>query len=135
LIIDLIAFICYIIFPSGIIFFGDIQMIIGCIIGTRFTLKNIKPNQSLFTYGILVSLGGSVLTAISFTMFDWVYYLGLLRSSLFMLLINFEYYFVEAIIISLLFGSLISYYYNYKRKTQILTSPKDKKLLESLIDN
>ncbi len=132
--IDLIAFICYIIFPSGILFFGDLQTIIGCMIGTRFTLKNIKPNQSFFMHGILVGLGGSVLAGISYTMFDWVYFLGITRASPFAVLMTFESYLIEAIIIGLLFGSIISYYYNRKNKINIKNSAKDKKLLESIID-
>ncbi|MFW9819000.1 MAG: hypothetical protein ACFFE5_05270 [Candidatus Thorarchaeota archaeon] len=134
LIIDIIAFICYIIFPSGLLYFGDLQMIIGCIVGTRFTLRNIKPNQSFFVNGILVGLGGSILAGISYTMFDWVYFLGILSASPFTVLMTFEYYFIEAIIIGLLFGVFISYYYNYKHKINVKASAKDEKLLESLVD-
>ena len=134
MIIDIIAFLSYIIFPSGILFFGDFQMIIGCIVGTRFTLKNTKPNQSFIIYGLLVALGGSILAGISYTMFDWVYFLGVTSTDPFTLLITFEYYLIEAIIIGLLFGTIISYYYNRKNKTDIKTSAVDKKLLESIID-
>ncbi|MDX1798120.1 MAG: hypothetical protein R3255_05685 [Candidatus Lokiarchaeia archaeon] len=109
-------------------------MIIGCIVGTRFTLKNTKPNQSFIIYGLLVALGGSILAGISYTMFDWVYFLGVTSTDPFTLLITFEYYLIEAIIIGLLFGTIISYYYNRKNKTDIKTSAVDKKLLESIID-
>ncbi|MFX1325559.1 MAG: hypothetical protein ACFE8N_11425 [Promethearchaeota archaeon] len=112
IIIDLIAFISYIIFPAGLIYFGDIQMIIGCIIGTHFAIKNIKPNQNILSLGVLVGLSGCVLTGISYSLFDWVVY----SSSLLLNLIIFELYLVEAIIIALVFGGLISGYYFYIKK-------------------
>jgi len=132
IIIDLIAFISYIIFPSGIVYFGDIQMILGCIVGIRFTLKNIKPNQSFFIQGIIVGLGGSILTGISLTIFDWVVFLENLRFSLIMLLITFELYFIEAIIIGLALGSLVGGYFNYKSNIHIESSSKDEEFLDSL---
>jgi len=134
IIIDVIAFVSYIIFPSGVVYFGDVQMIFGCIVGIRFTLKNIKINQSSFTCGIIVGLGGLILTGISFTMFDWVYFFGLEISSPVMLLLIFELYFIEAIIIGIGMGSIIGWY--YKRKGNILSKPtsKEDEFLESLID-
>ena len=71
IIIDLIAFISYMIFPAGIFYLGDLQMSIGCIIGTIFALKNIKSNQSFLLYGAIVSLGGTILTAISCIAILW----------------------------------------------------------------
>lgn len=114
--------------------FGDIQMIIGCTVGTRFTLKNIKTNQSFFIQGIIVGLGGSLLTGISYTMFDWIVFSGILRFSLFMYLLIFELYFIEAIIIGLALGCIVGGYYNYRSKTQIESSSVDKKFYESLVD-
>lgn len=122
IIIDLIAFISYLIIPSGVVYFGDIQMILGCIVGVRFTLKNIKPNQSFFIYGIIVGLGGSLMTGISLTMFDWVYYSESSSFSLFMLLIVFEFYFIEAIVIGLTVGSIVGAYYHHKSKIRIESS-------------
>ena len=134
IIIDVIAFISYTIFPSGIFYFGDIQMILGCIVGTRFTLKNIKPNQSYFLNGIFVGSVGAILTGISFTMFDWVYFSGILNYSYLMLLTIFELYFIEAIIIGLLLGFIVGGYYNYKNKTQTKSSIVEDEFYESLLE-
>ena len=108
LLIDVIAFISYLIFPAGLIYFGDIQMSIGCLIGTRFALKNIKPNQSYLNIGLVVGLCGSVLTGISFSLFDWTVF----SSSLLLKLIIFELYLLEAIIVGILFGGIFGGYYS-----------------------
>ncbi len=130
IIIDLISFISYIIFPSGIVYFGDLQMIIGCIVGIRFSIKNIKQNHSFFAQSIITGLGGSILTGISFTMFDWVYF----SLTSLMLLISFEFYLIEAIIIGLALGFILGAYYNYKSNIRDELSSKDEKLLKSLVD-
>lgn len=131
IIIDLISFISYIIFPTGIIYFGDFQLIIGCIIGTRFALRNIKSDQSFIIYGVIVGLGGSILTGISFTMYDWVVYYSNNPS---MVLISLEFYLIEAIIIGLLLGFILGAYYNYKNIYRNELSTKDEKLLKDLIE-
>ncbi|MFW9969394.1 MAG: hypothetical protein ACFFDF_04275 [Candidatus Odinarchaeota archaeon] len=130
IILDLIAFISFVIFTYGIVYYGDIQILIGCFVGTRFTVKNVKPNQSFYIHGLVVSLGGSILAAISFTMFDWVYFLDPISD----LIIIFVAYLIEAIIIGLLVGSILATYYNYKRKRHVELSSKDQELLKSLID-
>lgn len=130
----LIAFISYIIYNSGIVYYGDIQMIIGSIIGTRFALKNIKSNQSFITQGIYVSLGGTVLTSIAFTIFDWFAFSEILRYSLLMLLTIFELYIIEAIIIGLIVGGIVGGYYNYKNKNRIESTTIKEECYESLFD-
>ncbi|MFW9877867.1 MAG: hypothetical protein ACFFG0_32700 [Candidatus Thorarchaeota archaeon] len=134
IIIYSIAFISYVIFPSGIVYFGDIQMIIGCIVGIRFTLKNIKPSQSYFLHSIFVGLGGSILAGISFTMFDWVYFSEVLRYSFISLLIIIEFYLIEAIIIGLVMGIIIGKYFSYKSKFRIESSSKTEDFLNEFID-
>ncbi len=134
IITDLIAFISYIIFSSGIFYFGDLQMTIGCIIGSRFALKNNKSNKSFIIQSIGVSLVGAVLTAVSFTLFDWFVFSEILRYSLFMLLITFELYLIEAIIIGLVIGGIVGGYYNYKNKNRIESTTIKEEFYESLID-
>ena len=130
ILIDLITFISYAIFTSGIVYHGDIQMVIGCVIGVHFTLINIKKNQSILIYGIIVGISGCILAAISITMFDWVYFSEPISN----LLMIFVFYLIEAIIIGLLIGFLISVYYNHKSKSHSALSSQDEELLKSLID-
>jgi hypothetical protein len=102
-------------------------MIIGCIVGTRFTLKNIKSRQSYLIPGMIVSLGGSVLAGISFTMFDWIVYS---TPPIFLLVL--ELYLIEAIIIGLVLGGLVGGYYNYRHKAPTQSSSIDDDFYESL---
>ncbi len=110
---DLIAFISYVIFPAGIIFYGDFQMIIGVIIGTRFALKNLKTFQSPLKYGILAALGGTILSAISMSIYDWTIFslgTGIENSLLYIIL----FYLLEALIIGLFIGLVQGLYYRSK---------------------
>ncbi|MFX1500807.1 MAG: hypothetical protein ACFFDH_07570 [Promethearchaeota archaeon] len=106
-IVDLIAFISYVIFPAGIFYLGDLQMIIGCIIGIIFTFKNIKSNQSYVKHGILVGLGGTILTAISYSIFDWIILSSIDGFNLSYFPIIFGFFLIEAIIIGIIIGLTI----------------------------
>ncbi|MFW9866067.1 MAG: hypothetical protein ACFFEN_08200 [Candidatus Thorarchaeota archaeon] len=128
LLIDVIAFICYLIFPSGLIYLGDVQMTIGCIIGTRFALKNIKLNQSYLSTGLVVGLCGSVLTGISFSLFEWIAF----SSSLFVKLIIFELFLLEAIIVGIVIGGIFGGYYSRSKKKKIKEPERDQKFYKSL---
>ena len=105
----LITFIAYVIFPSGIFWFGDLQMVIGVAIGTRFALKNLKDFQSPLQLGIITALGGTILSAVSMSLFDWiifsfVYSLGIILFS----------YLLEALIIGLCLGIILGLYFRAK---------------------
>lgn len=99
------------IFPSGIFYFGDLQLIIGCIVGIRFTLKYNKQQHSFLVKGIITGICGSILTAISYSLFDWIVYAGM---AFILGLIIFEFYLIEAIIIGSILGGIIGGYFNYK---------------------
>jgi tetrahydromethanopterin S-methyltransferase subunit D len=102
------------IFPSGIFYFGDLQLIIGCIVGIRFTLKYNKQKHSFLVKGIITGICGSILTAVSYSVFDWVVYAGM---AFILGLIILEFYLIEAIIIGLILGGIIGWYFNYKYAT------------------
>lgn len=128
LLIDVIAFISYLIFPAGIFYRGDVQMTIGCIIGTRFALKNIKPNQSYLITGLVVGLCGSILTGVSLSLFDLMLFLP----SLFIVLIIFELYLLEAIIVGIVIGGIFGGYYSYSKKKKSKESEREQKFYKSL---
>ncbi|MFW9894831.1 MAG: hypothetical protein ACFFD7_03420, partial [Candidatus Thorarchaeota archaeon] len=52
----LITLISYLLFPSGLVFFGDFQILIGQIIGVYFSLSNLKETQSEIKLGLTVSM-------------------------------------------------------------------------------
>jgi hypothetical protein len=128
---DLIAFIAYVIFPAGIFFFGDFQMVLGVAIGTRFALKHIKEFQSPIKLGIIAAVGGSILTAVSMIVFDWTIFSFDTTLSYNFLNIFFL-YLLEALIIGLSLGIIIGLYYRSK-STNINKSKENlDELLESL---
>ncbi len=133
-IIDLISFISYIIFSAGFFYLGDLQMVIGCIVGTYFSLKNIKSNQSFIKHGIMVSLGGTILSAISMSFFDWIIFWQITGFSLFSFLVIFGLFSIEALIIGLIIGGILGGYYHHTNKKGIETSPKEDEFYESLIE-
>ena len=122
------------IFPSGIIYLGDLQMIIGCAIGTRFALKNAKLNQSLLLYGLIVGLVGTILSAISISIFDWIVFSTTQGFSFVLLMMILGSFLIEALIIGLLIGGIVSVYYYFTSKTTSETTSIDDDFYESLID-
>ncbi len=137
-IVDLIAFISYVIFSAGIFYYGDLQMCIGCIIGTIFALKNIKSNQSYLKHGIIVGLGGTILTAISCSIFDWIILSSINGLNLSYFLIILGFFFIEAIIIGIIIGLTIGgimwIFYHSKDKSLREKSIKEDEFYEGLIE-
>ncbi|MFX1315936.1 MAG: hypothetical protein ACFE9T_08740 [Promethearchaeota archaeon] len=92
----------------GTVLYADLQILIGSIVGVRFALKNRKEEQPPLKYGIIVGLGGGVLSAVLIGFFEWI-----------ILSINFEFnyfaliyitgiYLIAGIVIGLIMGALIS---------------------------
>ncbi|MFW9969393.1 MAG: hypothetical protein ACFFDF_04270 [Candidatus Odinarchaeota archaeon] len=134
IITNLISFFLSIILPLNLVYTGDLQMVIGSIIGISYTLKKIKSNQSKSVYGIIVGLGGNILTVILFIMLEGLVLSWSLMVTPLMLMSRIEFYLIEAIIISLGTGIIIGGYYDYKNKMLIKSSSKDEILLEKSIN-
>lgn len=127
---DIIAFIAYVIFPYGFAFFGDVQMVIGVLIGTYFALKHLKKDQTPLKYGMIVALGGSILTAISIYVFLWTIYL---IAATFFPLDIITFFILEALIIGLVIGLIEGLYFKNKlSKTNIIKNDTDDAFYESL---
>ncbi len=123
---DLITFIAYLLFPSGLVFFGDLQMIIGSIVGTLFSLKNIKSYQSYLKHGIIVGLVGTILSAISMSIVEIIVYPTNFA------IVNIELFLIEGFLLGLIIGGIIGSYYRYKNKAPTKTSSIEDDFYESL---
>ncbi len=131
-IVDLIAFITYLIFPSGLIFFGDFQMIIGVIIGVYFGLSNRKKHQFEIKLGLVIGFIGALLAAISMTMFEWVSFTISQGLSIMSILFYLSVFMIEAIIIGLTVGILLGLYFRRKNRRTILDDEIDEDFYKSL---
>ncbi|MFX1498470.1 MAG: hypothetical protein ACFFBH_13165 [Promethearchaeota archaeon] len=129
---DLICFISYLIFPSGLIYVADIQMLIGDLWGTYFALKYLKKKQNYFKNGIAIGLGGASLSAISIFLFNATLALGTpLETILLFLLVML----IEAIIVGLIAGALIGYYFVIKEGPTKKLTVAEKEFYDSLKDS
>lgn len=124
LISDLISFISYLIFPAGIFFLGDFHMLIGVLWGSYFALNHLKKKQKFITYGIGVGLGGSFLSAISIYIFELTLIFIFNEFSIDLLFIILFFFLIEAIIVGVIAGLFMGYYFFRKegsiKKTDII---------------
>jgi hypothetical protein len=130
--IDLIAFISYVIFPSGLFYFGDLQMLIGCIIGIRFSLKHIKPSQFYLTHGIIIGLFGALFSAFSMMIFDLITFVDINESSLADLIVYIGLFLIEGLIVGLITGLIVGGYFNHKYKEKVEQSSAEEEFYKSL---
>ena len=107
-------------------------MVIGCIVGVRFSLKNSKSDQMYFKQGILVGLCGTILSAVSMSIFDWILFSGIDESSPSFFLVIFGLFMIEALILGFIIGVIVGGYYGYKNKSPLETSSKEEEFYESL---
>jgi hypothetical protein len=132
IIADLIAFISYLLFPSGILFFGDLHMIIGVSIGVYFGLKNKKKEDSEMKTGLIIGVFGAFLTAISMSLFEWILYITFSGFSVTALLFYLIWFVLEALIIGLVISLIFALYFRIKRKKIIIGSKVDENFYKSL---
>jgi len=115
----IISFLSYIINPISIFYPGDpfIDILLGIILGVLFTIKSKTQYESPINLGIIVGIGGGILSATSIALFKFIYFMlnfniipyGLL---IFQIFVDF----VIAILIGLVIGSLIGFIYFRKQK-------------------
>ncbi|NVM17577.1 MAG: hypothetical protein HWN80_07660 [Candidatus Lokiarchaeota archaeon] len=114
IIFDIIAFLSYVINPISIIYAGDIDLIFGGIVALIFALKNRNENQIAFKTALIVGLFGAILSAVSISVFEWVFfivYVGFNFITFWSLLLTFL---IIAIIVGLVLGLIIGYIYYRK---------------------
>lgn len=121
----------------GFILFADIQLLIGAIIGLRFTLKNQEPEQKTLKNGVLTGVGGGALSAIFIGCFDWTFF-SILSGQ-----INLPYLFflilfllISGLVIGLLMGALMTTFYMH-REAKISEENKhiDEEFFKDLIED
>jgi hypothetical protein len=129
---DVIAFICFAIVQYGIFNPGDFQMVIGCVIGTRFALKYQKDKHHIILLSIVIALSGTFLSAISFGILDSMIILLHGLGGVSLLFVIFIRYFLMATIIGVLLGILLGIYYFIKSEKPIKEPLIDEEFYESL---
>ena len=129
---DLITFIAYVIFPSGLVFVGDFQMIIGVLIGVFFGLSNKKKPQSEIRLGLMIGILGALFAAFSLSMFEWILYTIFQGFSSGALLFFFSFFMIEALVIGFPLGFLSGFYFYRKNRRIILKSKIDEDFYRSL---
>ncbi|MFX1322157.1 MAG: hypothetical protein ACFFAQ_10990 [Promethearchaeota archaeon] len=99
---------------AGYILFADLQLLIGAIIGIRFTLKNQKAEQATLKTGVITGIGGGVLATLFISVFEWIAYSlerGINILALFWFII---YTIIAGVVIGLIMGAIMSTLYMYK---------------------
>lgn len=129
---DLIAFFAYLIFPSGLIFFGDFHMAIGVIIGVYFGLSHKKEMQSYIKTGLIIGILGALFIGISFAFFEWTIYIIRISFSFTSLFLFLGIFIVEALIIGIPIGGILGLYFRAKGKPSPQRSKKEEDFYRSL---
>lgn len=94
-------------------------MVLGVAIGTYFALKNMKEYQAALKTGLITALGGSILAAISLSVFDWAVFSFVFPTSFSNI---FLFYFLEAMIIGLSIGLIGGLYFRMKRPKRLISN-------------
>ena len=133
-IFDIIAFLSYVVNPISFFYAGDIDLIFGGIVALLFALKNRKEHQNALKTGFYVGLLGAILSAISITVFEWVFfiiYIGFSFVVFWSLLVTFL---LIAIFIGLVLGLLIGYIY-YRKDRKRSKSKSTSKYTDEYLEN
>jgi len=114
LLFTIIAFAGFMIYPGlFVIWYGDIYYTIGAISALILTFKNRKPHQLFIKTGIIVGIGGAVLSSLLISIFQWILYILLVNMDIFIL----GAYIVNFTPFALIIGIIIGYFYgSYKRR-------------------
>lgn len=111
---DLISFISYLIIPSGLLFLGDFHILIGVLWGTYFAVKYLKTKRNYIKNGIKLGLISSYISALSIFFFEIPFILSIYTFSITLIIIVLSFFSIEAIIIGIIVGLIIGYYFYTK---------------------
>lgn len=106
--------------PTGffivrLILLADLQLLIGAIIGIRFTLKNQEQEVETLKTGVITGIFGGTLSAVLIAFYEWIW-LSIKQGEIVILaLVWFILLFlISGIVIGLIMGALMSTFYMYK---------------------
>ncbi len=98
---------------AGYLLFADLQLLIGVIIGVRFTLKNQKTEQATLKTGVITGIGGGALAILFISVYEWIGFSLVEGFNIIVFFIFFGFYIISGGVIGLLMGALVSTYYMY----------------------
>ncbi len=102
-------------FIVRLILFADLQLLIGAIIGLRFTLKNQEPETDTLKTGVITGISGGVLSAVFIAFYEWII-LSILegQANILALIWFILYILISGLVIGLIMGALMSTFSMYK---------------------
>jgi len=98
---------------AGYLLFADLQLLIGAIIGVRFTLKNQKTEQATLKTGVITGIGGGALAILFISVYEWIGFSLVEGFNIIVFFVFFGFYIISGGVIGLLMGALVSTYYMY----------------------
>ncbi len=134
IIFDIIAFPSYVVNPISFYYAGDIDLIFGGIVALLFALKNRKEHQTALKIGFIVGVFGAILSAVSISVFEWIFFIVVIGFSFAYFLSLLVTFLLIAIPIGLVLGLIIGYI--YKRKNRKSSKPKsNSKYTDEYLEN
>ncbi len=134
IIFDIIAFLSYAIGIIGFFYPGDIGVTFGGMVALLFALKNRKDHQSAFKTAMFVGLIGSILSAISISAFELVFFILSGGFDFIIFWSFFMTFFLITIFIGVVLGLLIGYIY-YRKDRRELKAKSNSKYTDEYLEN
>ena len=99
---------------AGYLLFADLQLLIGAIIGVRFTLKNQKTEQATLKTGVITGIGGGALAILFISVYEWIGFSLVEGFNIIVFFVFFGFYIISGGVVGLLMGAMVSSFYMYK---------------------
>lgn len=98
-----------------LILFADLQILIGSVIGLRFTLINQEPETETLKTGVITGIFGGILSAILIAFYEWIL-LSIIQGEIIILALVWFilYILITGIVVGLIMGAIMSTFYMYK---------------------
>ncbi|MFW9854770.1 MAG: hypothetical protein ACFFFG_06900 [Candidatus Thorarchaeota archaeon] len=116
---DLVTFVFFLVNPISLIYWGDLDFIIGSICGLTYAVYHRKQSQGVISLSLVVAISGGILSAISISIHTYFAYYALSSLNVFFG-IHFSFILMGGIVGTLIgsIGGLIVYLVN-PRTTEV----------------